>query len=288
MEDLSQLADILNEKMGLSPYESRAYLSLMIHGPMSPTGIAQKADIPRPRVYDVVQNLAEKGLLVEQTGKPSIYAVIEPRQGLRNLLAEMEIETSKQLEEKRRTVKALIESLSQIYDRSRQLKLEKSRVWLSRRDSAFLAVYSEAIRNCQKEVLVASTSPRPPEKEASEAVEHAVKTGKSVRVLRHVTKKWSLEDLEAYQKYIEAGTRVKFLDAAEIPLRFMVFDERDVILVFPTQTALADVESLWLRIPPLAKILAFTFEELWKKGRPMLPILKDLIAEKTKTKSKEA
>lgn len=287
MQDLSQLADILNKQMGLTPYESRAYLYLMTYGLMSPTEIAQKARIPRPRVYDVLHKLTEKGLLVVQSGKPSIYAGIEPAQGLRNLLTAIEIETSKQLEEKRRGVQSLIKSLSQMYDRSKQLKLEKSKVWLSRRDSAFIALYSEAIRNCQKEVLIASTSPRPPEKEVREAVEHAVKTGRSARVVRHVTKKWSLDDLKVYQKYIEAGTQVKYLDAAEIPLRFMVFDERDVILVFPSETALAEVESLWLRIPPLAKILSFTFEELWKKGTPMLPILKNIIAEQVKTRLKE-
>jgi len=37
-----------------------------------------------------------------------------------------------------------------------------------------------------------------------------------------------------------------------------------------------NLEALWLRIPPLAKILRKHFEELWKRGKPLLPILKEI------------
>jgi len=284
MKDLFQLAGTLKEQLGLTPYESRAYLSLLIYGPMSPSEIAQKAGIPRPRAYDVLQNLVEKGLLAEQSGKPSIYASIEPAHGLRSLLIEIEIESSRQLEEKRKTVQKLTRLLSQTYEKSKRLKLEKGKVWFTRRDSAFIALYSEAIRNCEKEVLVASTSPHAPEKEIRQAVVDAVRSGKSVRVVRQATDQWTLEDVQNYEKYIEAGTQVKYLNIKEIPLRFMVFDKRDVILVFPPESALPNLEALWLRIPTLAKILATTFEELWKKGTPMIPVLREIMEKKTQSK----
>jgi len=223
----------------------------------------------------VLQSLVQKGLLVEQSGKPAIYAPVEPSEALRNLLLDIETETSRRLEESRRVVRALSVQLSQLYEKTKHLKLEKSRVWVTQRDTTFLSMYAEAIRNCEKEVLVASTSPVPPEKEALEAVKYALKKGKSVRVVRQITEEWTMQDLEEYEEYIKAGSQVRNLDLKEIPLRFMIFDNRDVILVLPSETGSKTLETLWLRIPPLAKILRQQFEELWKKGTPVLNVLNE-------------
>jgi len=288
MENWLRLAEILNKQLGLTPYESRAYISLLMHGPMSPTELAQKAGIPRPRTYDVLQSLMERGLLIEQSGKPSIYAAAEPTQGLKNLITTIELETSRQLEEKRKAIQVLANLLSKMYEKSKRLKLEKSKVWFTQRDTAFISIYAEAIRSCEKEIFIASTSPHPPEKEIFDAIRYALRKGVSVRVVRQITELWTVEDLENYEEYIKAGSQVRYLEIKEIPLRFMVFDEKEVILVFPSEPEPATpqtLEALWLRIPPLGKILRKYFEELWRKGKPMMPILEEIKKEKQEKKS---
>ncbi len=285
MENWLRSAEILNKQLGLTPYESRAYVYLLMYGPMSPSELAQKAGIPRPRTYDVLQSLMEKGLLTEQSGKPSIYAAVEPTLALRNLITAIEVETSRQLEEKRKATQILTNLLSQMYKKSKRLKLEKSKVWFTQRDTAFISTYTEAIRGCEKEILIASTSPYPPEKEILEAVKYALRKGACTRVVREITDLWTMEDLENYEEYIEAGSQVRYLDIKEIPLRFMVFDEKDIILVFPSESESATpqtLEALWLRIPPLAKILREYFEELWRKSEQMMPILKEIKKKKRK------
>jgi len=279
MEDWLRLSETLNKQLDLTPYEARAYVSLMIHGPMSPSELAQKTGIPRPRAYDVLRSLMEKGLIIEQSGKPPIYGAVEPEQGLKNLLSNIEIEVSRQLEEKRKAAQTLAKLLSQMYEKSKRLKMERSKVWYTQRDTAFISIYSEAIRNCEKEFLAASTDLHPPEKEILEAVKFSLKNGKSIRVVRQITELWTNEELERYEEVIKAGSQVRYLNVKEIPLRFAVFDEKDVILVFPSEpepTKTQTIEALWLRIPPLAKILREYFEELWKKGKPIVPILEDI------------
>jgi len=290
MANWQRLAEILNKELGLTPYESRAYVALLMHGTMSPSDMARKAMIPRPRTYDVVQTLMEKGLAIEQSGKPQIYAATKPSQGLKNLLVTIEIETTRQLEEKRKAAQELEQLLSPIYEKSKHLKLERSKVWYTQRDAAFIAIYAEAIRNCEKEFLVASRSLIPPEEETLEAVRYALKKGVTVRVVRQITDSWTLEELEKYERVIKSGSQVRYLEVKEIPLRFIVFDERDVILVFPqteskTPTPQA-IEALWLRISPLAKILREYFEELWRKGKPMMPILEEIKKKKQSDKGK--
>lgn len=290
MEDWSRLAEILNKQLGLTPYESQAYVALMVYGPMSPSELARKSGIPRPRAYDVLRSLMEKGLLMEQSGKPSIYAAIEPSQGLKNLLVTLEMETVRQLEEKRKITETLTKLLSQIHEKSKRLKVEKSKVWFTKRDTAFISIYAEAIRGCKKEIFIASTSPYPPEKEILEAVKYALKKGVSIRVVRQITDLWTIEDLENYEEYINAGSQVRYLDIKEIPLRYMVFDQKDVILVFPSEPESVipqTLEALWLRIPPLGKILRDYFEELWRKSKPIMPIIEEIKNKKTSLKNKK-
>jgi sugar-specific transcriptional regulator TrmB len=283
-ENSLQQAEILHRELDLSPYEARTFLSILTLGPMSPSEIAQRADIPRPRIYDVLRSLVQKGLLMEQSGKRSIYAPIEPSEALRSLLTEIEAENSRRLEERRKIVRILSTQLSQIYEKTKHLKSEESKVWFTQRDTAFISIYAEAIRNCEKDILIASTSPTAPEKEILAAVKYALKKGKSIRVVRQITELWAIQDLEDYEMYIKAGSQVRYLDIKEIPLRFMIFDDRDVILVFPSETGSTTLEALWLRIPPLARILHQQFEELWKKGKPILPVLKEI---KQKKRSSE-
>jgi sugar-specific transcriptional regulator TrmB len=213
---------------------------------------------------------------MEQSGKPVIYAPIDPSEAIRNLLTEIEAENSRRLEERRETIRTLSIQLSQIYEKTKHLKSEESKVWFTQRDTAFISIYTEAIRNCEKEILIASTSPTAPEKEILTAIKHALKKGRSIRVVRQITGLWTPQDLEDYEQYIKAGSQVRYLDIKEIPLRFMVFDDRDTILVFPSETGLTALEALWLRIPPLAKMLHEQFEQLWDKGKPILPILKEI------------
>jgi sugar-specific transcriptional regulator TrmB len=279
MEKQSRLAEALNKELGLTPYESRAYVSLIFHGPMSPTSLAQKAGIPRPRAYDVLRSLMEKGLLLEQSGKPSVYTAIDPAQGLKNLMVALEMAALRQLEEKRKALQTSIKALSQMYEKSKGLRVERSRVWYTRRDSAFIAIYSEALKSCKKHIHVATTDPEIPEKEILNAVKFALENGTSVKVVRQITGSWTLGDLEKYEAIIQAGSQVRYLDVNEIPLRFTIFDDKDIIIVLPpksrsrrTQT----IEALWLRIPPLAKVLRGHFEGLWAKGEPMLPILAEI------------
>jgi len=273
-EDEEQLIEILNEELGLTPYESKAYMALLLHGPLSPQGVNQKSGIPRPRTYDVLNSLVGKGLLMEQPGRPTMYAAVDPRVGLEKMMMELERKMRRQLEEKRKIAERLSSSLSKLHDKRREIAVEEEKVWVTRRDSAFIARYCEAIRNTKKEFVVATPAISPPEKEVLEAVKHVLTKNKSVvvKVVRQITPQWTREELEQYEELIRLGDQVRYLKYNG--LRFAVFDKRDTVLVLPPErgTQLA----VWVSLPSLAAILYEYFESLWKKGQPALPIVRKL------------
>lgn len=271
-EDKEKFIELLNEELGLTPYESRAYIALLLHGPLSPQGVNQKSGIPRPRTYDVLNSLVGKGLLMEQPGRPIMYAAVDPRVGLEKMMMEVERKTLRQLEEKRKASERLSSTLSKLYDKNREVAIKEERVWVTRRDSAFIARYCEAIKNVEKEFVVATPATSPPEKEVLEAVKHALQNNKTVRVVRQITPSWTHDELNDYEELITLGDQVKCLKYEG--LRFAIFDKRDTVLVLPSERG--SQYAIWISLPSLAAILYEYFESLWEKGQPALPILRKI------------
>jgi len=275
-EETEKLIELLNEELGLSPYESKAYMALLLHGPLSPNGVNQKAGIPRPRTYDVLNSLVGKGLLMEQPGRPPKYAAVDPRVGVEKIIMEFEKRMHIELEEKRKTAERLISSLSNLHAKRRGATLEEEKVWVTRRDRAFIARYCEAIRNIEKEFAVATPATMPPEKEVLEAVKYVLKRNKTVRVIRQITPLWTRDQLDEYERLIELGDQVRHLKYDG--LRFAVFDRRETVLVLPPEDG--SQLAIWISLPSLAAILCDYFDELWKKGESLIPILRKLKDEK--------
>jgi len=78
-EDLVEEATALLETFGLTEYEARCFVALtrIDHG--TAREIAEVADVPRPRVYDSVESLQERGLADVQDAQPRRFRAADPR-----------------------------------------------------------------------------------------------------------------------------------------------------------------------------------------------------------------
>lgn len=65
-------------EMGLSEYEASAYLCVLQIGVATAKEVAEGADIPQSRVYDVLSTLDSKGFVTIQPGRPKKFGPVEP------------------------------------------------------------------------------------------------------------------------------------------------------------------------------------------------------------------
>lgn len=74
---MEKLISSLN-KLGLSRYESQAYIGLnkIITGQAD--DIAKVSNLPRSRIYDILNSLEKKGFVEIERGRPLKYKVVEP------------------------------------------------------------------------------------------------------------------------------------------------------------------------------------------------------------------
>ncbi len=75
-EEYKKLVDSL-QKLGLSMYEARAFLALVVLGVGSAEVVAQTAKIPRTSAYKVLDSLEDKGFAVSMEGRPKVYKPME-------------------------------------------------------------------------------------------------------------------------------------------------------------------------------------------------------------------
>ncbi|UCF07388.1 MAG: TrmB family transcriptional regulator [Thermoplasmata archaeon] len=85
------------QSLGLSAYESKAYIALVAHGYGTAELIAKTAQIPRTSAYSVLKSLESKGFAIATSGRPVIYKPEPPSKIFEKVKSELE-ETFEKLE----------------------------------------------------------------------------------------------------------------------------------------------------------------------------------------------
>jgi len=74
--------------LGLTEYESKALLSLTEKESLEAPDISRRGGIPKTRVYDVLEKLEEKNLVISMQGRPKKYHAIETEKIIGKLVEE--------------------------------------------------------------------------------------------------------------------------------------------------------------------------------------------------------
>jgi sugar-specific transcriptional regulator TrmB len=96
--------------LGLNKYEARAYLALLGHDESSAVEVANRASIPRQRIYDVLANLRDWDMVIAKDGRPVRHTARDPAIALPSML---EIRRNRQKAEHEQLM-GLVETI--IYD----------------------------------------------------------------------------------------------------------------------------------------------------------------------------
>ena len=136
----NELTELL-KRLGFTGYEAKAYITLVLNGPLTATELASRSEIPQPRVYDVVQSLIEKGLILVSEGRPRKFRAVDPETSLTNYM-----NRKRSLEEE--TLRALLLQLS-----SSTTSLEEPGVWTSTGLSSAQNLIEESADSARDELL---------------------------------------------------------------------------------------------------------------------------------------
>jgi len=149
----------LFQKIGLSKYEARLYVSLAIKGPAEARNLGASSGVPRTKVYDILRKLVEQGLVIETFGEPLQFTVTSPADSFKTLINRLKDDLSER-------VMSLVELedavsvLEEIHRRRQSIKPLSSQfgdVWFIHGRNEILHRIREMLSATKKSVYVLTT-----------------------------------------------------------------------------------------------------------------------------------
>jgi len=245
---VSEEAKKVLREIGLTDYETRAYLILLERGVMTASEVSEHGNVPYSKVYETLNSLERKGWVEAERGRPSRYFPKAPSEALEAARLRLEDMVSGW-----RNV--VLGELQPLYER-REL-LEKPDIWILRGEFSVLAKLREMLGNTRKELMVAAPA------FAKSFVDAVVATlsqlrdsGVNVHVM--VTANW---DVERIAKAGEVKVRDGMFGGG------VVVDGREALLILgedkPTLV-------IWSNHTGLVKFARDYFQYLWSSSEDLL------------------
>ncbi len=256
-----KLVDRVRHFLGLNMYEAQIWLALLAHGIASAGELADSANVPRSRAYDILESLRKKGLVVlKEEGRPAKYMAVPPAQALENLkkFYEEEAEVNKANLEKLLDAPAF-KRLQDIYKKGAQLLELPELVGLVREKANVFRHLHTLIRNANKELRIMAMPEDVKElvENHMDALKAAAARGVKIKLL--------------VPEGTEVGELAKIAEVryTKAPItRALVKDGNEVVMLFlnPREAHPAFESGVWASSAYLANTFNKLFEEAWKNA----------------------
>lgn len=259
--------------LGLTRYEAAAYLALLGRRGFTPAQVAQRAGIPRQRIYDVLASLAARGLCIERHGAQRSYHAIDPQAGLTALLEEQQRQRESEAARQQSQAVALLQALGPAFHAGSDVvdPLDYVDVLLEQRRVADRAL--ALARSAEQEILVCFRKPliSSPEENVQE-VRDPLSRGV---VYRALYERSLLDDPEIrawVRQFAGWGQQARLVDS--LPLKTNLYDSRITLMTLQDPlTGKPSFTALAIRHPDITRMLRIAFEGLWAGAEPFDPSL---------------
>ncbi len=246
----------LLKRLGLTEYETRAYLALAKLGPSSVKDIVLESNLPRNKTYEALQKLEQRNMIATLPVTPRKFKISNPE------LLKQEVE------ELNNSVKGLIKLIEQP-----KIKEFKDLFWVLKGQEAIREKLAIENTKAKKEILSCSTISKPFYKNIR-IMKECVKKGVKFKIICTFSEK----NIESYKTYLKTGAEIRvFNEKVFGPLlpRITILDGTVSRLTIgkPEVKNREDYITLWTESKAFAMMLKSHFNNMWKKCKPIEKIM---------------
>ena len=120
-DELRTRLERVGERFDLGDYEIEAYLAVLDHGQLTASEIADRTEIPQPRVYDTVRSLSDRELVELRESRPMTVVAVDPEESFDDLHSSL-LDVVDELEARYTTPPQETEAVSLVKSRSTILR----------------------------------------------------------------------------------------------------------------------------------------------------------------------
>lgn len=246
--DIMQNPQLLGflRNLGLNQYEAQAYLALTLGGVNTAGEIAEVGKIARPRVYDVLDKLQEKGFAALKSGRPVQYAPVPIMEAISTL--------------KKYRENQLMEELSKIEEMGANLRkgLEKSpnskkfdveeNVWTLKGRNSIYSRIGDMLSNA-KEIVVVNGHPDGVVRKIKANLPHFEKAkakGAKIHIISPIS---SIADKRhaLFSANSPIGKLAHQIIDKHLPTRMVLADDEAMIFLTGDHVTAEEEVGLWLK-----------------------------------------
>lgn len=266
---ISHLIDI-----GLSEREAKVYKVLLGISNITAAAIPKFTDIPRTKVYEVLNSLIKKGFCKEsslissnQAGGQT-YCAVDPKIALSGWMQIKE----RQLDELRKANEKLIDLSSAMYEHSAWRLKDYDFIEILKGRQEATHRYTELRNNVTSQILEFTKggyamSIEEMNREADNNLK-LIEAGVQIRVIYEAQEIAGWNNPYWHQKNTEIGVQARIVN--RVPIKMSLFDNSLImILLSDPMIAEPNMTSLIIKHPELYNVLKSVFEAHWEQAREL-------------------
>ncbi len=155
------------ETLGLTEYETKAYISLVEKGTSTAGTLSKQTEIPHSKIYEVLMRLEKRKLIETQKGRPIFFKAIKPSTAIETIETQLKTNLQKEFTERKTNLentyakrvteisdaqKLVIEELEDLFGKSEVVEPSEDIVWTIRGKANLNSQAKEIILSAQTEV----------------------------------------------------------------------------------------------------------------------------------------
>ena len=257
--------------MGLNEYQASALAHLMYLGETKVTILSKASGVPQARLYGVLDELSQKGLIIIRPGRPAFYAPLSPEEVSDALIATTREEIREKLVMVQSYKDNLVDAADEIYLKAGTAEPRRSLIRIISVGDVSLEE-TRKIYNSADQSLLISTRAMEYLKDVYEELNSAIGRGISVKIIMRepntLSKKDKIKQKENINKIHTISNSIEIRYSDKVEIRGCIADPnrkgQALFLVEEEGVPLFLREAALTSHPGVVSALGSMFELKWK------------------------
>ncbi|MCF7912420.1 MAG: hypothetical protein K9M99_07820 [Candidatus Cloacimonetes bacterium] len=250
-------------RAGLTEYEAKTYYALLQKNSLTATEISRLGSVPRTRVYEVLNNLIQKGFCISIEGKVRQFRAINPQFAFNDFIESMD----KDLERKKQEVLSVRELLTPLYEAEKNNTESIEYAYIVKERNHITEKLNELGGEAAKEIITFSKTPYAVDME--KPIDRGYVEYIQGLKYRFITDEKDLED-ESHLKFMELWEKVgaDIRVVKEVPVKMIIFDRKTIVISLPDKvTTKPQYTSMIIEHEDLSRFFLQIFDLYYREGK---------------------
>lgn len=253
------------QQVGLNAYESRSYLILLGHPRFKALELAARSQVPRQKIYEVLDSLMEKGFAQMVQEKTKLFSAVEPNLAIPAYLTRNRQILEQEMADRARSAGNLIQELKTLYSEGQGGRGTLDFLRIVTEPAQTAAEYRLMLGEVQAEYLEFSRPPYAVDPLDEALVKQTRQRGIACRLLIEAGTV-NEEHRQRLGEYAAAGIEIR--QAHALPLKLALFDcKRGMIALLDPVISRPAWTSLVFDHDGLGEAMKHLFEDRWQRAR---------------------